>query len=548
MLTMIPTTATAESAYDQELVERSLAGDRCAFGAIVSRYQSLIASIAYSATGSIARSEDLAQEIFIEAWRQLAALREPARLRAWLCGIARHRSIDALRADGREPSDRAEPIDAIAEAPAESPAPIDAAISAEEQALLWRALGRLPETYRAPLVLFYREQQSVAAVALALELTEDNVKQRLSRGRRMLEDEMRAFVEGALGRSAPGVAFTAAVLSALPLAAPSAAAAATVATAASKGGVLAKSAGLGVVASALIGPVVAFAGSYFGVRAGLDATRTTRERALVIAHYREFGIASVIYSVLAFVVLFLAPKMLPIAHLYVGTSLLLPLAFGAWITWRIRRAIAESRALRAAERLRVPELFDPEQDRVLAIRPEYISRWRFLGLPLLHVRYDPAAPDAAPARGWIAVGDRADGVLFAMGGIARGGIAVGGVAIGVVAAGAVAVAPLALGGIAFGALAFGGAAFAWNAIGGFATGWAGAAGAMALAHGFAGGGLAIGEHANDAAVVGYFAETLPDPTVPVLFLLLILLSVFPAALFAWRARVNLRPPLVPPKP
>src|SRR6476659_7352679 len=123
---------------DAELVSQTLEGNRAGFEQIVGRYQSLICSIAYSATGSLSRSEDLAQETFIEAWRQLAALREPGRLRAWLCGIARNRVHDALRRDGREPARGAEPIEAIDAAPSTEPAPLDRAISTEEQAILWR--------------------------------------------------------------------------------------------------------------------------------------------------------------------------------------------------------------------------------------------------------------------------------------------------------------------------------------------------------------------------------------------------------------------------
>ena len=81
-------TAVAQG-NDLDLVARSLAGDRNAFGEIVARYQSLVCSLAYSATGSLSQSEDLAQDTFLAAWKQLAALREPAKLRSWLCGIAR---------------------------------------------------------------------------------------------------------------------------------------------------------------------------------------------------------------------------------------------------------------------------------------------------------------------------------------------------------------------------------------------------------------------------------------------------------------------------
>ena len=54
---------TAQS--DAELVARSLAGDHEAFGAVVERYQSLVCSLAYSATGSLGRSEEIAQETFL---------------------------------------------------------------------------------------------------------------------------------------------------------------------------------------------------------------------------------------------------------------------------------------------------------------------------------------------------------------------------------------------------------------------------------------------------------------------------------------------------
>src|SRR3954470_13385223 len=105
-------TMSTADATDTDLVAECLAGNRDAFGCIVARYQSLICSLAYSATGSLGQSEDLAQETFVVAWKQLATLREPAKLRSWLCRIARNHIYDALRAHGREPVHAAEPLDA----------------------------------------------------------------------------------------------------------------------------------------------------------------------------------------------------------------------------------------------------------------------------------------------------------------------------------------------------------------------------------------------------------------------------------------------------
>jgi len=204
---------------DADLVADSLNGHRDAFRRIVERYQTLICSLAYSATGSVSRSEDMAQETFLAAWQQLRALREPAKLRAWLCGIARNRIHKCYERDGREPSCNAATMDDADDSPAVEALPSEQAISREEEAILWRSLEKIPELYREPLILYYREHQSIEHVAVALDLTEDAVKQRLARGRKLLQDEVQTFVEGALRRSVPGQAFSGAVLAMLPLAA-----------------------------------------------------------------------------------------------------------------------------------------------------------------------------------------------------------------------------------------------------------------------------------------------------------------------------------------
>ena len=219
------------SGGDADLVSASLEGDRDAYGRIVTRYQSLVCSLAYTATGSVTQSEDLAQETFLEAWKSLASLREPQKLRSWLCGIARNRIHQAVRIERREPSHQAEPLENLAQAACPEPLPPERAISREEAELLWRTLEQLPETYRLPLVLFYREHQSVELVARNLDLSEEAVRQRLSRARKLLQEEVQTFVETALSRTSPGKAFTLGVVAALPLAATSAKAASGVALA-----------------------------------------------------------------------------------------------------------------------------------------------------------------------------------------------------------------------------------------------------------------------------------------------------------------------------
>jgi len=211
-------TMSAEPNNDAQLVESSLRGDRDAFARIVERYRSLVCSITYNVTGSLSASEDIAQETFFAAWKQLPQLREPSLLRSWLCGIARFLVGKELQRRSHEPSHAAEPLDAVHDAPSPAQSPSAEAVSREEEAILWRALERIPEIYREPLILFYREQQSVERVAAELDLSEDAVKQRLSRGRKLLHAEVMDFVEGTLRRTAPGEAFSEAVLAGIPVA------------------------------------------------------------------------------------------------------------------------------------------------------------------------------------------------------------------------------------------------------------------------------------------------------------------------------------------
>jgi len=493
---------------DAELVGESLTGNRDAFGRIVARYQSLICSLAYSATGCLGQSEDLAQETFIAAWKHLRQLREPAKLRSWLCGIARNRINNALRREGRKPLTAAEPLEAAQDAPALEPLPPDRAISQEEEAILWRSLERIPDNYREPLVLFYREHQSIQRVAEQLELSEDAVKQRLFRGRKLLHEQVLAFVECALEQTAPSKAFTIGVLAALPMFATSASAA-TVATAAVKGSATATGATAVAVFNALLGPVVGLLGAYIGVRASLDATRTPRERQFVVRQTWIMGAAALLFNLIlgGYIYAGFAGgwKNQPLAFAVLGTAI--PLIFVGFILLAAFRYNRQFRRIREVERKLHPEQFANELSETISPFKQYRSRWTFLGLPLIHLRTGARPGEKmGTAVGWIAVGDRACGVLFAAGAVAVGGISLGGVAVGVIAIGGASAGLLALGGFALGGIALGGGALGIIAAGGVATAWLGAEGGMAVAREFALGGQALARHANDAAAREFFAQ------------------------------------------
>ncbi len=188
---------------DADLVLAAAKGDKQAFVEIVARHQAMVCAVALSIVGSIAASEDVAQEAFLSAWQKIHELREPERFRAWLRQIARHVALGHLRRQrGHDGLEDAPDLPDLA------PAPDEQAANKEETALLRCALTQLPEIYREPLVLYYREHKSTRAVAEALDISEETVRQRLARGRDMLRDNLTDAIESVLTRTRPSGLFT----------------------------------------------------------------------------------------------------------------------------------------------------------------------------------------------------------------------------------------------------------------------------------------------------------------------------------------------------
>jgi len=526
----------SELITDAELVAACLAGDREAFGRIVERYQRLLCSLAYSATGSLSESEDLAQEAFLDAWRQLRTLREPEKLRSWLCGILRYKVCRLHRSDGREPVRQAEALELAEEMPSGDEPVTDLTMDKEEQAILWSALQRVPELYREPLVLYYREHRSVEHVAAALDLTEDAVKQRLARGRKILQERVLSFVEGALSRSTPGRVFTLGVLAALP-AMSTPAKAAGIGAAAAHGGLVVKSMGIAALLSSISGVV----STVLTLRANLDQARTPRERRAVVKitlglFFGALGLLGVFYLLRA-----AAFQWWESRAIFAAITQVFVLAFVVGWPAAILGVMRGMRALRTAERGRHPELFRDPRDQIGSSTGEYRSPLKLLGVPLVHVRFSTPDQGDRPVFGWFAGGDRAYGLLCAWGGLAVAPISVGAVAVGFFALGSLSVGVISLGTVGVGLLALGCVAagvkaYAWLS----ALGWLTAQGSgFAIARIAAEGPVAFAQHANDAVARQILANPHAEHTQAVTLIVITMLSLVPIACYARGVRQRL---------
>jgi RNA polymerase sigma factor (sigma-70 family) len=520
------TPVLTESLPNADLWQLVRQGSVPAFEVFVRRHQSLVCAVAYNTCGDFALSEDVAQETFWAAWRERASPAQPRHLQAWLCGIARNLGRNARRRASRA-ADTATPLDVVTDLSTDEPGPAEAAVSREEEALVWQTLRQIPGQYREPLILFYREHQSVAEVAAALDLSEDTVKQRLSRGRAMLRERVAGLVEGTLRRTRPGRVFTVAVMTGLTTLS---AGAKTALAGAGAGGVSSAVAGstltaagtgiTGGVLGGVLGSLGGLLGGWLGYWLPAQLAPTRPERDYILRTGWRMLVVSVLFAALLIGPALAFAGRVPFAYYMIFWATWM-VAYGAYVT------VESVRAARAVKRLRAETAAEPNDTPLrrslttLTARFRgrvYRSRATLFGLPLIDIHVsDPLPPggtglhasgERRVARGWIAIGDDACGLLLAVGEKACGFIAIGGrtvgvlscggIAVGVVAVGGVALGVLGIGGFAAGVYAVGGGALAWEvACGGGAVAWQAAFGGGAIAGEYAVGGGAWARHAND---------------------------------------------------
>ncbi|MBI1874496.1 MAG: sigma-70 family RNA polymerase sigma factor [Acidobacteria bacterium] len=297
-------------AHDLEaLVAAAASGDAEAFAHVIGATSGLVTSIALAIVRDVDMSQDIAQDVFLSAWRDLQKLRNPGSFLPWLRQITRNRAHHVLRGRMRArrwmmqlPDDRQ--VEAIVDGRA---GVAERLLANEEREILREALAALPDETREVLTLYYREGQSVAQVAELLDLSEDAVKKRLSRARATLRGTLLQRLGDTLGATAPGATFAAAVMAALPLAAPVTTSAITVTAskAAGTGGVAAGSFWAWLVwlftavAAVFVTAIVGVLGVVLGGRVLSGQAHDDQERR-ALRRFKYAGVATVIVTAIGF--------------------------------------------------------------------------------------------------------------------------------------------------------------------------------------------------------------------------------------------------------
>ena len=169
---------------DAERVRAVLGGDRSAFGDLYDRHARWVRAILYGTTRDLATAHDLAQDVFLRAFKQLGALREPERFGSWLMGITRHAAVDWQR--GRMRDRHVFVGDAPDRAAAEETSP-----DGEVAARLRQAVESLPPRERDAVYVFYLHERSAADACTVLNLSRPGLYRVLARARQRLERIMK---------------------------------------------------------------------------------------------------------------------------------------------------------------------------------------------------------------------------------------------------------------------------------------------------------------------------------------------------------------------
>jgi RNA polymerase sigma-70 factor (ECF subfamily) len=172
---------------DEQIVERVLAGDISLFEILMRRYNQRLFRVARGILSDDAEAEDVAQEAYVRAFRELATFRGEARFSTWLTRIACHEALARVKKRSRLVSiTGGEPP----EPPAERSGPEKDLQNRELHAVLREAVEALPDPLRAVFCLREVEGLSTEQTADALGLTTENVRVRLHRAKLSLRQKL----------------------------------------------------------------------------------------------------------------------------------------------------------------------------------------------------------------------------------------------------------------------------------------------------------------------------------------------------------------------
>ena len=186
----MPESAEITVASDEDIITATLRGDIASFGTIVERYWNMVIALALSRITDPAEAEDIAQESFLKAYSQLHSLRQPSRFAGWLSKIALQQCSNTIRRTVRSRTAlgcRATSLDDLGEQLAGAPNP---GLTQSQIHFVRQTVGRLPEKFRALVVMRFVAGLSAVQIAEQLGKRPGAIRVRLHRAYKILRRDL----------------------------------------------------------------------------------------------------------------------------------------------------------------------------------------------------------------------------------------------------------------------------------------------------------------------------------------------------------------------
>ena len=175
---------------DSEIISRVLQGDHQAYAGLVSRYQNYVFTLVLRMVKTREDAEEVAQDVFIKAYRALADFRGDARFSTWLYTIVNTTCITFLRK--KKLDTHSLDNDSVFELADNQDSGFRANLVEQKsrQVMVNQAIGLLNEDDAQVITLFYKAEQSLEEIARILGIETNTAKVRLHRARARLKEKM----------------------------------------------------------------------------------------------------------------------------------------------------------------------------------------------------------------------------------------------------------------------------------------------------------------------------------------------------------------------
>ena len=186
----------ASQADDNELVKQVCMGETQLFRLLIERHQQHIFNLCYRMLRQFEEADDATQDTFLKAYRSLKQFRGDARLKTWLCQIARNECLNRLRHENMASLDQQLTTDHSFQTADSTPSPLELIEQRETQSIVHEAINKLPHQYRLVITLFHLNGLSYEEISQVMEIPMGTVKTHIFRARELLKSKLQAFVEG----------------------------------------------------------------------------------------------------------------------------------------------------------------------------------------------------------------------------------------------------------------------------------------------------------------------------------------------------------------